>query len=58
MKIKDMSRVEKVDSPKESIKSIPTAPALVRRTMGGKIKVIKARGAGAATRGFDFHEKV
>jgi hypothetical protein len=26
--------------------------------MGGKIKVIKARGAGAATRGFDFHEKV
>ena len=58
MKIKDMSRVEKVDSPKENIKSIPTAPALVRRTMGGKIKVIKARGAGAATRGFDFHEKV
>jgi len=26
--------------------------------MGGEIKVIKARGAGAATRGFDFHEKV
>jgi len=26
--------------------------------MGGKIKVIKARGAGAATRGFNFHEKV
>jgi hypothetical protein len=58
MKIKDMSRVEKVDSPTKSIKSTPTAPALVRRTMGGKIKVIKARGAGAATRGFDFHEKV
>jgi|TARA_R100001163_G_C5019344_1_gene162598 hypothetical protein len=58
MKIKDMSRVEKVDSPKENIKSGPTSPELIRRTMGGKIKVIKARGAGAATRGFDFHEKV
>ena len=55
MKIKDMSRVEKVDSPKESIKSGPTSPELIRRTMGGKIKVIKALGAGAATRGFDFH---
>ena len=56
--MKDLSRVKKVDSPKKSIKSVPTDPALVRRTMGGKIKVIKARGAGAACRGFDFHEKV
>jgi hypothetical protein len=56
--MKDLSRVKKVDSPKKSIKSVPTDPTLVRRTMGGKIKVIKARGAGAATRGFDFHEKV
>jgi hypothetical protein len=58
MTIKDMSRVEKVESPTKSIKTTPTAPELVRRTMGGEIKVIKARGAGAATRGFDFHEKV
>lgn len=58
MTIKDISRIEKVESPTKSIKSIPTSPALVRRTMGGEIKVIKARGAGAATRGFDFHEKV
>jgi hypothetical protein len=56
--MKDLNRVKKVDSPKKSIKSVPTDPTLVRRTMGGKIKVIKARGAGAATRGFDFHEKV
>ena len=58
MTVKDMSRIEKVDSPTKTIKSSPTAPALVRCTMGGEIKVIKARGAGAATRGFDFHEKV
>jgi|TARA_E500000318_G_scaffold102987_1_gene107667 hypothetical protein len=58
MTIKDISRIEKVESPTKSIKSTPTSPALVRRTMGGEIKVIKARGAGAATRGFDFHEKV
>jgi hypothetical protein len=58
MTIKDMSRVEKVESPTKSIKSGPTSPELIRRTMGGEIKVIKARGAGAATRGFDFHEKV
>jgi hypothetical protein len=56
--MKDISRIEKVDSPTKSIKSGPTSPELIRRTMGGKIKVIKARGAGAATRGFDFHEKV
>ena len=56
--MKDMSRIKKVESPTKTIKSTPTAPALVRRTMGGEIKVIKARGAGAATRGFDFHEKV
>ena len=58
MTIKDMSRVEKVESPTKSIKSGPTSPELIRRTMGGEIKVIKARGAGAATRGFDFHGKV
>jgi hypothetical protein len=56
--MKDMSRIKKVDSPTKSIKSGPTSPELIRRTMGGEIKVIKARGAGAATRGFDFHEKV
>lgn len=58
MTIKDMGRIEKVESPSKTIKTTPTAPALVRRTMGGKTKVIKARGAGAATRGLDFHEKV
>ncbi len=58
MTVKDMSRIEKVDSPTKKIKSGPTSPDLIRRTMGGEIKVIKARGAGAATRGFDFHEKV
>jgi len=56
--MKDLSKIEKVESPTKTIKSTPTAPELVRRTMGGKIKVIKARGAGAATRGLDFHEKV
>jgi|TARA_B100000902_G_C26442172_1_gene496595 hypothetical protein len=56
--MKDISKIEKVDSPTKSIKSGPTSPELIRRTMGGEIKVIKARGAGAATRGFDFHEKV
>lgn len=56
--MKDMSRIKKVDSPTKSIKSGSTSPELIRRTMGGEIKVIKARGAGAATRGFDFHEKV
>ncbi len=56
--MKDMSRIEKVESPTKTIKSTPTSPELVRRTMGREIKVIKARGAGAATRGFDFHEKV
>jgi hypothetical protein len=56
--MKDMSKIKKVDSPTKSIKSGPTSPELIRRTMGGEIKVIKARGAGAATRGFDFHEKV
>ena len=56
--MKDLSKIEKVDSPTKSIKSGPTSPELIRRTMGGEIKVIKARGAGAATRGFDFHEKV
>ena len=53
-----MSRVEKVDSPSKKIASVTTSPELVRRTMGGEIKVIKARGKGAATRGFNFHEKV
>ena len=56
--MKDMSRIKKVESPTKSINSGPTSPELIRRTMGGEIKVIKARGAGAATRGFDFHEKV
>tara|TARA_R110002124_G_scaffold75920_1_gene203545 strand:+ start:217 stop:387 length:171 start_codon:yes stop_codon:yes gene_type:complete len=56
--MKDLSKIQKVDSPQKKIKSISTTPELVRRTMGGKIKVIKARGAGAATRGFNFHEKV
>ena len=56
--MKDLSKIQKVDSPQKKIKSISTTPELVRRTMGGKIKVIKARGAGAATRDFDFHEKV
>jgi hypothetical protein len=56
--MKDLSKIEKVDSPQKKIKSTPTPPERVRRTMGGKIKVIKARGAGAATRGFNFHEKV
>ena len=55
--MKDMSKIEKVDSPSKTIKSTPTAPALVRRTMGGSYRVIKARGAGAATRGFNFHER-
>ena len=48
--MKDMSRIKKVESPTKTIKSISTSPELVRRTMGGEIKVIKARGAGAATR--------
>jgi len=56
--MKDLSKIERVDSPQKKIKSTPTTPELVRRTMGGRIKVIKARGAGAATRGFNFHEKV
>lgn len=58
MSVKDMSRVEKVDSPSKKIASVSTSPENVRRTMGGEIKVIKARGKGAATRGFNFHEKV
>jgi hypothetical protein len=57
MTTKDMSRVEKVDSPTKTIKTIPTSPELVRRTAGGPVRVIKARGQGAATRGFDFHER-
>ena len=57
MTIKDMSRVEKVDSPTKTIKTTPTTPELVRRTVGGSFRVIKARGQGADTRGFDFHER-
>ena len=57
MTTKDMSRVEKVDSPTKTMKTIPTSPELVRRTVGGPVRVIKARGQGAATRGFDFHER-
>ena len=57
MTTKDMSRVEKVASPTKTIKTTTTMPELVRRTVGGTIRVIKARGQGAATRGFDFHER-
>ena len=57
MTTKDMSRVEKVDSPTKNIKTTPTSPELVRRTVGGPVRVIKARGQGAATRGFDLHER-
>ena len=57
MTTKDMSRVEKVDSPTKNIKTTPTSQELVRRTVGGPVRVIKARGQGAATRGFDFHER-
>ena len=56
--MKDLSRVKKVDSPKSSVKSIPTDPALVRRTMGGKVKVIKARGAGAATKDVEHYKSL
>ena len=55
--MKDLSKIEKVETPTKAIKTTPTAPAPVRRTMGGTYRVIKARGAGAATRGFDFHER-
>jgi|TARA_A100000172_G_scaffold33312_1_gene20015 hypothetical protein len=55
--MKDMTKIEKVETPTKTIKTTPTSPALVRRTMGGSYRVIKARGAGAATKGFDFHER-
>ena len=55
--MKDMSKVEKVETPVKKIKTTPTAPAAVRRTIGGKYRTIKARGFGAATRGYDFHER-
>ena len=56
MTTKDMSRVEKVDSPTKNIKTTPTSPELVRRTVGGPVRVIIARGQGAATRGVEFQE--
>ena len=55
--MKDLSKIEKVATPTKTIKTTPTAPAPVRRTMGGSYRVIKARGFGAATRGYDFHER-
>ncbi|MGI9313062.1 MAG: hypothetical protein ACR2PN_00030 [Luminiphilus sp.] len=55
--MKDMGKIEKVETPVKTIKKTPTAPAPVRRTMGGPYRVIKARGFGAATRGYDFHER-
>ena len=55
--MKDLSKIEKGETPTKTIKTTPTAPAPVRRTMGGSYRVIKARGFGAATRGYDFHER-
>ena len=55
--MKDLSKIEKVETPTKTIKTTPTAPAPVRRTMGGSYRVIKARGFGAATGGYDFHER-
>ena len=55
--MKDMSKIEKVETPTKTIKTTPTSPDPVRRTMGGPYRVIKARGFGAATRGYAFHER-
>ena len=55
--MKDLSKIEKVETPTKTIKTTPTAPAPVRRTMGGSYRGSKARGFGAATRGYDFHER-
>lgn len=54
--MKDMSKVEKVETPVKKSKPLRQLP-LPRRTMGGKYRTIKARGFGAATRGYDFHER-
>ena len=55
--MKAMTRIEKVETPTKKMKTTPTMPDPVRRTVGGPYRVIKARGYGAATRGYDFHER-
>jgi len=47
--MKDMTRIEKVETPTKKMKTTPTMPDPVRRTVGGPYRVIKARGYGAAT---------
>ena len=56
--MKERRQSEKVDSPQEKIESPPAVPELGRRTVGGKVGGVKACGAGAASRGFNFDEKV
>ena len=52
--MKDMSKIQKVETPTKTIKTTPTAPAPVRRTMGGPYRVIKAEVTARPLEGMTF----